>query len=312
MILAPMAGVTDAAFRHVCIDYGCERAFCEMVSVNALSYKSKKTFELMKQADNEDKVNVQLFGGEPDIMGAVAAELSDKLMNRLDWLDINMGCPMPKITKCGYGSALLLDINRASKIVRAVKKSCGGKVSVKMRVGFKGGDVNPIAFAKAMEQSGADAVAVHGRTAAQLYGGKADWSIIKEIKDSVGIPVFGNGDVFSYSDAVSMKEQTGCDDVLIARGAMGNPFIFSGRDGVSILERIDTAIRHLELCIHYKGEKPAVLQMRKHIAWYIRDRRGSSNVRTQINSAESKDEIFEILLEYQEKIKSHVFDDENK
>lgn len=302
MILAPMAGVTDAAFRHVCIDYGCERAFCEMVSVNALSYKSKKTFDLLQKADNEDKLSVQLFGGDPDMTGDVAKQVMDALRDDLGCLDINMGCPMPKITKCGYGSALLLDVARAGKIVEAVRKVYPGRVSVKMRIGFKGGDVDYVAFAKAMENSGAMALAVHGRTTAQLYSGKADWNAIKQIKDELSIPVIGNGDIFTYADAVRMKEQTGCDDVLVARGAQGNPFIFAGKDNVSMNERIDTAIKHLELCVKYKEEKLAVMQMRKHIAWYIRDQRGSSGVRTKINAGKSKDEIMDILLDYKEKI----------
>lgn len=300
MILAPMAGVTDAAFRHVCIDYGCERAFCEMVSVNALNYKSKKTFALLDKADNEERINVQIFGGDPKLMGAAAGDLADRYGDKLGFMDINMGCPMPKIIKCGYGSALLVDAERAANIVKEVKKVCFGYVSVKMRAGFKGGDVNPREFARRMEDSGVDLISVHGRSAAQLYSGKADWNVIKQVKEAVNIPVVGNGDVFKYSDAIKMKEQTGCDDVLVARGAMGNPFIFAKKDNVSILERIDTAIKHLKLCSYYKEEKLAVLQMRKHIAWYIKDQRGSSMVRTSINSARTKDEILSILLKYKE------------
>ena len=298
MILAPMAGVTDAAFRHVCIDFGCKRAFCEMVSVNALNYDSKKTFDLLYKADNESGLNVQIFGGDPVLMGKIAAMLCEKYGDVLECMDINMGCPMPKITKCGYGSALLSDAERAGEIVKAVKKVCHVPLGVKMRCGFKGRDINVADFAKKMEDSGADLITVHGRTADQLYTGKADWQLIKQVKEAVKIPVIGNGDVFKYSDAVAMKNATGCDDVLVARGAMGNPFIFAGEDEVSLVKRIDTALRHLELCVYYKEEKLAIMQMRKHIAWYIRDMRGSSGVRAKINCGKSKAEIMDILQEY--------------
>ena len=299
MILAPMAGVTDAAFRHICIDYGCKRAFCEMVSANALKYNSKKTMALLDKADNEKKLNIQLFGGDSNIMCEAALKLKNAF--EIDIIDINMGCPMPKITKSGYGAALLLNPQKAGEIVYALKKRCGGTIGVKMRIGFNGGDVDYVAFAKAMEDSGADLLTVHGRTAKQLYSGRADINAIKKVRESVNICVIGNGDVFSVADAENMLKQTGCDDVLVARGAMGNPFIFEGRDEVPFKERLDTAVKHLELCVHYKSEALAVLQMRKHIAWYIKGARGSSEMRAKINTCKSAKEIKDLLMEYADK-----------
>lgn len=310
MILAPMAGVTDAAFRHVCIDYGCKRAFCEMVSVNALNYKSERTYDLLKKADNETSVNVQIFGGDPQLMADMAKEIACHVHSNIECIDINMGCPMPKIVKCGYGSALLKDVSRAAKIVEAVK-AVGITTSVKMRIGFKGRDIDVIGFAKAMEDAGADLIAVHGRTADQLYSGNADWDAIKRVKQALNIPVVGNGDLFSAAQAQKMQQYSGCDDVLIARGAMGNPFIFSGRDEVEDSERIETAIKHLNLCLHYKDERTAVLQMRKHIAWYIKNQRGSSAVRCKINTCKSRDEIYDILMTYKDNLEK-IFPYENK
>lgn len=301
MILAPMAGVTDTAFRHVCIEYGCERAFCEMVSVNALSYESKRTHCLMDRADNEKRLNIQIFGGDPELMGAQAMKIADDIGDDLEYLDINMGCPMPKITKCGYGSALLKDPERAAAIVKSVAKA-GVPTSVKMRIGYKGRDIAPVDFARRMVDAGAQLIAVHGRTADQLYSGNADWEAVKLVVDGVGVPVIGNGDVTSSTKAKEMQEYAGCADVLIARGAMGNPFIFAGKDDATPVERVEAAAHHLSLSTHYKDEKTAILQMRKHIAWYIKDQRGSCAVRAAINASRTQKEICDILEEYREKL----------
>lgn len=306
MILAPMAGVTDAAFRHVCIDFGCEKAFCEMVSVNALKFDSKRTYELMDMAENEKGLNVQIFGGDPQLMADIAKKLHDIYQDKLLVVDINMGCPMPKIVKCGYGSALLNDPLRASEIIKAVKKVSTVPVTVKIRKGFDDTNVNAVEFSKMIEDSGADTVTVHGRTARQLYSGTVDLDIIKQVKENVNIPVIGNGDIFSYKDAVYMKEYTGCDDVLVARGAMGNPFIFAKRDDVGIDERIETALKHLDLAAKYKDEKIAILEMRKHIAWYISKEKGSAKVRTLINTSKSKAEIYDILQEYRKQVVDNI------
>lgn len=225
IFLAPMAGVTDISFRGLCKEMGCGLVYTEMVSAKALYYGSENTQTLLRIADEEKPVAAQIFGREPDVMARICEEY---LNNREDIciIDINMGCPAPKIVKNGEGSALMKEPELAYDIVRTIKKVSTKPVTVKFRKGFDEDNINAVEFAKGMEQAGADAIAVHGRTRKQMYQGKADWDIIKRVKDSVSIPVIGNGDVFSPEDAIRMKRTTNCDGIMIARGSQGNPWIF--------------------------------------------------------------------------------------
>lgn len=259
IFLAPMAGVTDISFRGLCKEMGCGLVYTEMVSAKALYYGSENTQTLLRIADEEKPVAAQIFGREPDVMARICEEY---LNNRKDIciIDINMGCPAPKIVKNGEGSALMKEPELAYDIVRTIKKVSTKPVTVKFRKGFDEDNINAVEFAKGMEQAGADAIAVHGRTRKQMYQGKADWDIIKRVKDSVSIPVIGNGDVFSPEDAIRMKRTTNCDGIMIARGSQGNPWIFRQINNllngeviqeVSDNEKIEMCIRHYELAIKY-------------------------------------------------------------
>ncbi len=296
MILAPMAGVSDRAFRHIAMEFGADYGYCEMISANALSFDSKNTYDLLKMADNEKGLYVQIFGSDPVLMGEMANKLCEMYKATLKAIDINMGCPMKKIIKCGSGAALMKDSKRAAQIITNVIDNSTVDVTVKCRKGFD--EDNAVDFAKMIEDNGAKSVCVHARTATQLYSGKSDLDVIARVKKNVSIPVVGNGDVFTYKDAVHMKEVTNCDNVLVARGAMGNPFIFAKKDDISTQEKILTAKRHLELACHYKEEKVALFQMRKHIAWYINSIYGSAKVRKSINESKTKVEILKILDNY--------------
>src|SRR5471030_528307 len=272
IFLAPMAGVTDISFRGLCKEMGCGLVYTEMVSAKTLYYGSENTQALLRIADEERPVAVQIFGREPDIMANICEQ---HLNNRDDIciIDINMGCPAPKIIKNGEGSALMNEPELAYEIVRAIKQVSTKPVTVKFRKGFDEDNINAVEFAKGMEQAGVDAITIHGRTRAQMYQGVADWDIIKKIKNSVSIPVIGNGDVFSSEDAVKMKNITNCDGIMIARGSQGNPWIFKQVNSalkdqsiqeVSNREKIEMCIRHYELALKYDGEFKAIREMRKH------------------------------------------------
>lgn len=306
VFLAPMAGVTDKPFRIICREMGCGFVYTEMVSSKGLYYNSAKTHSMLDIDDREAPVGVQLFGSDPDIMGKTAGEVSkDK---NVAIVDINMGCPASKIVKNCEGSALMKNPDLSSRIIKEVVKNSEVPVTVKFRKGWDDESVNAVEFARMAEESGASAISVHGRTRAQMYEGAADWDIIAKVKRSVSIPVIGNGDIFTPEAARRMLDETGCDGILIARGAMGNPWLF--KRAIHYLEtgellpepspgeRIDMAIRHLCMMVHYKGEGTGIREMRKHISWYIKGLKNAASVKNIINAITCKDELEKVLLEY--------------
>ncbi len=300
--LAPLAGVTDGTFRSLCKEQGAGLVYSEMISGKGLFYNDKATERLLRIHEEEKPVAFQVFGADPEIMAATADALSDR-ENCL--LDINMGCPVPKVVKNGEGSALLKDLRLAAKIVEAAVSVAKKPVTVKTRIGWDEKTKNVVSFAKAMEEAGAAAIAVHGRTREQFYTGKADWSYIKEVKNSVKIPVIGNGDIFCGQDALNMMEQTGCDFVMIARGALGNPWIFREAlalwnesavpEGPSFDEKIAMMKRQLMDLLKEKGEYAAVREMRKHAGWYLKGVHGSAEIRRKVNAIQEVDILLELL-----------------
>ena len=280
VILAPMAGVGDEVFRQLCIEQGAQLTYTEMVSAKALSYANEKTAHLLDLAPNEDKVSVQLFGHEPATMAEQAKWVEDSLGSRLFAIDINMGCPVPKVANSGDGSALMKDPDKAGRIVEAVKRGCGIPVTVKTRKGWDMGHINAVEFCQVLESAGADAVTIHGRTKTQMYAGKADWDIIRAVKEALSIPVIAIGDIFAPEDAAHILRYTGADMAMVGRGAFGDPWIFpraiaaiEGREippRPPLAERCRVAQRQFRLAAEQKGEKIACLEARKHYAWYLR------------------------------------------
>ena len=302
-ILAPMAGVTDLPFRLLCKEQGAGLLCMEMISAKAIQYKNRNTRALMEIHPQEEPVSLQLFGSDPDVISEIAKEIEEL---PFAILDINMGCPVPKIVRNGEGSALMNQPKLVHEIVSKTAKAIKKPVTVKIRKGFNDESINAVEIAKIIEDAGAAAVAVHGRTREQYYSGKADWEIIRKVKEAVSIPVIGNGDVTSGESALSMMEQTGCDGVMIGRGAQGNPWIFSElveyeRTGVmpkrpSNEELKEMMLRHARLQMEYKGEFLGIREMRKHVAWYTTGLPNSARLRGEINAVESYEEL-ETLLE---------------
>lgn len=303
ILLAPMAGVTDLSYRALCKELGCDFTYTEMVSAKGLYYGGPGSAALLETAPAERPCGVQLFGREPKLMAEVARRLCEGNRGELALIDINMGCPAPKITGNGEGSALMLEPALAGRIIEAVVKAGSLPVTVKFRKGFDENHVNALEFARMAEGSGAAMVALHGRTRTQMYGGKADWDIIAAVKASLSIPVIGNGDVFSGADALAMRAHTGCDGIMIGRGAQGNPFIFREIKAAlkgqpytppSERERLDMAMEHIRRAVAHKGAR-AVVEMRKHAAWYLRGVRGAAALRVLVNAASTPEEMLALL-----------------
>ena len=309
VFLAPMAGVTDSAFRRICVEQGCGMVTTELVSAKGLYYGSENTEALLKLTNEEKPAAVQIFGRDPYIM-AKAAERFDE-DDRFFAIDINLGCPAPKVVKNGEGSALLKEPELAAEIVREVSKATSKPVTVKYRIGFDSNNINAVEFGKVLEEAGAKCITIHGRTREQMYSGTANWDIIKKVKEEVSIPVVGNGDVNSFESALRLFQETNCDAIMIGRGAQGNPFIFrevgdylNGREirRPTNEEKIDTVIKHLKLEIEDCGEYKAVREMRKHIAWYLKGLKNSIDIKNQINILTSADEVIKVLEEYKKSI----------
>lgn len=301
-ILGPMAGVTDLPFRLLCKEQGAGLLCMEMVSAKAILYNNKNTESLLQIHPEETPVSLQLFGSDPKIISEMAKRIEDRPFSVLD---INMGCPVPKVVRNGEGSALMKEPKLVYDIVSAVAHAIKKPVTVKIRKGFDDGHVNAVEIARIVEEAGAAAIAVHGRTREQYYSGRADWEIIRQVKETVKIPVIGNGDVTSAQRAAAMQEQTGCDGVMVARGAQGNPWIFSEllsyeengilppRPPVDEIRR--TMLRHARLQIQYKGDYLGIREMRKHVAWYTKGLHGAARLREKINQAASYEELEKIL-----------------
>jgi len=313
ILLAPLAGYTDKAFRKLCAIQGAGLTFTEMVSAKGLHYNDSHTIELLNISEEEGYAGVQLFGDDPAIISDIAAWLEAKNGDRIALFDINMGCPAPKIVNNGEGSALMKNPELAGRIVEELKKKVKLPVTVKFRKGFDAENINAVDFAKRMEDCGADAISIHGRTREQYYSGTADWGIIASVKKAVKIPVNGNGDIFKPEDAKKMLEETGCDGVLVARGAMGNPFIFrmineylsAGSYTVpTIGERMEICKRHAALACEDKGEKIAIKEMRKHACAYLKGIRNSAEYKeraVRVNTLVEFENLMNEIIEKNEK-----------
>lgn len=301
-----MAGVADKAFRELCVDFGACLTVSEMASSKAISFKDKKTYNLMEPAENENIFAIQLFGNDPDTVAFAAKEA---LVFNPQIIDINMGCPAPKVTSNGCGSALMKDPILCADIVKAVKSAVHIPVTIKIRKGWDDDSLNALEVAELCQESGADAVTIHGRTAKQMYKGKADWDIIKKLKTSLKIPVIGNGDISSAQDAVNMLNYSGCDMIMIGRGALGNPFIFQQINSLldherivpdaKINERLYIMLKHVHKICKYKGEEHGMKEARKHICWYTKGLIGGAKFRNAAGNVKSLMELNELIMEIQ-------------
>lgn len=301
VFLAPMAGVTDKPYRRICSDMGCGFQYTEMVSAKGLYYGSENT-EFLTDIDDDENVALQIFGSDPYIMGEIAKRLNT---SKAKTIDINMGCPTPKIVKNGDGSALMMHPDVAESVIKAVVKNSIKPVTIKIRKGWDNDHINAVEIAKMAESCGVKAVAIHGRTREQFYSGHADWDIIRRVKDNLKIPVIGNGDIFTPEDAKRMIDETGCDAIMVGRGAEGNPWIFkrilhylnTGEilPEPTVAEKVEMILKHLDMMIDYKGEHIGILEMRKHIAWYLKGIRGASKVKQMIFTMSDYKDVKDLL-----------------
>ena len=312
VIIAPMAGVSNIAFRTIMKEFGAGLIYAEMVSDRALNYRNEKTMKMIRVVDEERPLSMQVFGGDKEciVKGAIILDQESDC----DIIDINMGCPVSKVVKSLAGAKLLLDADKIYDIVKSVVESVKKPVTVKMRSGWDSNTIYAVEIAKLCEKAGAKAIAVHGRTRVQMYTGKADWKIIKEVKEAVNIPVFGNGDILTPEDALRMLEETNCDAVMIGRGVLGNPWLIKQtvdyletgtyEKEIPYKEKIKHLINHMNKLIELKGEKIALLEMRSHAAWYVKGLRGATYVKREISHLSTKKELLELFdryIEYLEK-----------